>query len=135
MEALSIAPCSINCGVCRSFLRNKNRWHGCRNDSGKKSNASKNCSVRCCDDLSGHDYLFCFSCIKYPCPKLLFLDSRYQKRYKLSVVANLERIRFAGLDAFLAEEDSKWRCPKCGSHLCMHKPECIKCGYIRDDCM
>jgi rubredoxin len=23
----------------------------------------------------------------------------------------------------------KWTCPECGERLCMHKPQCLNCGY------
>jgi predicted RNA-binding Zn-ribbon protein involved in translation (DUF1610 family) len=60
---------------------------------------------------------------------LLHLDLRYRTRYRVSVIANLERLQAVGASLFVDEEATKWSCPECGARLCMHKPQCLNCGY------
>ena len=57
------------------------------------------------------------------------LDKRYRTKYGVSVIGNLGHIKAVGVERFVAEEESKWSCPKCGARLCMHKPGCVSCGY------
>ena len=124
-----IAPCGLNCGLCRSFVRNKNPCPGCRVGDSNKSNACLTCVIKHCGDLAAGGHQFCFSCTKFPCTKLLHLDDRYQMKYGISVITNLARIKAIGVESFIAEDDTKWLCPRCGSRLCIHKPRCVSCGH------
>ena len=124
-----IAPCGINCGLCRAYIRDRKPCPGCRGGENYKSNACLTCVIKNCPELAVDGHKFCFSCSKYPCADLLHLDHRYRIRYGVSVVENLERIRTIGVRRFAAEEAVRWACSKCGDRLCMHKPQCINCGY------
>lgn len=117
-----IAPCGLNCSLCRAHMRERNRCPGCRGDDKNKSNACINCLIKNCKELAECGHRFCFSCTKFPCPGLLRLDARYRANYGLSVIANLKRIKE---DEFLAAEKAKWTCPACGAVICMHKPQCM----------
>jgi len=125
-----IAPCGINCSLCRAYIRDRLPCPGCRGGDGNKSNACLTCAIKNCEELNAGGRQFCHSCGKLPCAKLLHLDKRYRTKYGMSVIANLERIKAVGVENFVAEEASKWSCPGCGSRLCMHKPRCVNCGYI-----
>jgi hypothetical protein len=124
-----IAPCGLNCGLCRAFVRDRNPCPGCRGGNIHKSNACVTCVIKNCGELAAGNYRFCFSCAKYPCSDLLHLDDRYRTKYGISVVANLGRIETIGVESFVTEEGAKWLCKKCGSRLCMHKPQCAACGH------
>lgn len=123
-----IAPCGLNCRLCRAFVRGQNPCPGCRGGDSNKSNACLTCVIKHCGELSAGGHRFCFPCAKYPCTNLLHLDDRYQMKYGVSVIANLARIKAIGLESYVAEEDAKWLCSKCGSRLCMHKAHCVTCG-------
>jgi rubrerythrin len=41
---------------------------------------------------------------------------------------NLERIHRAGLEAWLAEQDKEWRCPKCQTPYSWYQSVCDSCG-------
>jgi predicted Zn-ribbon and HTH transcriptional regulator len=124
-----IAPCGINCSLCRTYIRDRQPCPGCRGGDSNKSNACLTCSIVNCMKLAAGNHQFCFSCANFPCTELLYLDRRYRTKYGVSVVANLERIQAVGEKRFVVEEIAKWTCPECGMRLCMHKPECGNCGY------
>lgn len=127
-----VAPCGLNCGVCRAHLRQRNPCPGCRGGEANKSNACLACAIKHCSKPTSGEHPFCFTCTDFPCAKLSHLDDRYQTRYGLSVIANLARIKAVGLEKFTSEEDAKWRCSNCGSQLCMHASHCGTCGKERD---
>lgn len=123
-----IAPCGLNCGRCRAYLRERQPCPGCRAGDENKANACLTCAIRNCRALAAGHHEFCFSCDDYACEELLQLDDRYRAKYRVSVIENLERIKVIGVAAFCAEDTARWACPNCGALLCMHKPECLQCG-------
>jgi hypothetical protein len=128
-DPLIIAPCGLNCSLCRAYIRNRGTCPGCRGADSHKANACVTCAIKTCEELASGGYQFCYSCSRVPCPVLLHLDNRYRTRYSVSVLANLERIQAVGVRRFIAEEATRWSCPECGFRLCMHKPQCINCGH------
>ncbi len=124
-----IAPCGINCSLCRAYIRERQPCPGCRGVDERKSNACITCAIKNCKELAAGGFQFCSFCDKFPCADLKRLEKRYQTRYGVSVIANLQRIKTIGVERFLAEETAKWTCPECGSLLCMHKPQCVSCGH------
>ena len=125
-----IAPCGLNCGLCRAHIRTRNQCHGCRVDEGHKSNACSTCSIKNCRHLACGGHRFCFSCDKFPCAPLKHLDKRYQTKYGVSAIRNLERIREIGAPQFVIDERVAWSCPECRETLCMHRPQCTNCGHV-----
>jgi hypothetical protein len=124
-----VAPCGLNCSLCRAYLRDRKPCPGCRGGGTNKSNACLTCAIKNCDELAAGGNQFCSSCDQFPCADLLRLDARYKTRYGVSAIANLERIKAVGVARFVAEEKAKWSCSECGSLLCMHKPQCLHCGH------
>jgi hypothetical protein len=57
------------------------------------------------------------------------LDKRYISKYGMSMIANLEMINDFGIRHFIRAEKVKWICPECGELICVHKPNCLSCGY------
>jgi hypothetical protein len=100
-----IAPCGINCGACRAFLRTKNSCPGCRNIGPDQPKTCVLCKIRLCETRTGP---FCFSCEEFPCDQLVHLDKRYRTRYGMSEIENLECIRDSGMEKFLDDENRKW---------------------------
>ncbi len=130
-DPLIIAPCGINCSLCRAYIRAHKPCPGCRGDTQNKSNSCIACTIKNCSERASGKQDFCFTCKQFPCANLLHLDQRYRTRYGVSVIANLERIRTAGLNSFIQKETGKWSCPGCGSRLCMHESRCLNCGLTR----
>ena len=126
-----IAPCGINCSLCRAYMRDRDPCPGCRGGDSNKSNACLTCAIKNCSELAAGNHRFCSSCPQFPCAELSHLDHRYRTQYGVSVIDNLIRIKVAGVKEFIAEEAVDWSCPECGSRLCMHKPQCPHCGSTR----
>jgi hypothetical protein len=110
-----IAPCGMNCGICRAHLRPRNPCHGCNDAEQNWPVTRVNCQLRTCGKRTGR---FCFSCTEFPCDRLKRLDARYRARYGMSEIENLECIRDRGLEAFLEEERGKWVSDR--GVLCVH---------------
>jgi hypothetical protein len=126
-----IAPCGINCRLCRAYARDKKACPGCRSkDVTFKSNSCVTCKIKNCETLVNGKLQYCFDCNQFPCERLIHLDKRYKTRYGTSTIDNLVSIRENGITRFIEHENKKWTCPQCGTLLCMHKPQCLVCGYV-----
>jgi hypothetical protein len=128
-EAL-IAPCGMNCRLCRAYVRERKACPGCRGSGGFKSKACSECRIRNCEKLVNADIKFCFGCDSFPCDRLKHLDKRYRTRYGMSMMENLENIRRFGIGHFIGMEKEWWTCPGCGGIICVHKPQCLSCHYM-----
>ncbi len=125
-----IAPCGINCGVCRAHLRQRNSCPGCRAADGCRPKTRVVCKIKTCETLANGKLEYCSSaCEQFPCAVLLHLDKRYRTKYGCSPVENVLNIQKLGMPKFLGNEAEKWTCPQCGGLLCMHHPLCPACGY------
>src|SRR4030042_6052081 len=118
IEAILVAPCGMNCGICSAYLAmkydlkrqglNKGYCAGCRP-------RGKNCAFmkKSCEKLGQDLVKYCYECADYPCRRLKQLDKRYRTNYHMSMIENLDYIRENGIEKFLAREEEKWRCPDC----------------------
>ena len=105
-----IAPCGINCAVCRAHLRAKNSCAGCAQTGDDSPKTRRNCLIRTCGQREG---LFCSSCPAFPCERIKHLDKRYRMRYGMSEIENLNLIREQGIEKFLEAEARKWMVDGC----------------------
>jgi hypothetical protein len=121
-----IAPCGLNCSLCRAYLRKNKKCSGCRGSPKNKSNSCLKCKIKNCKELK-KGIRFCFSCAAYPCTNLEQLALRYQTRYSINLHQNLKNIKDNGLDNFVLDELKRWICLKCGAVICMHKGFCSAC--------
>ncbi len=129
-----IAPCGMNCGICRAYLAYS---RGVAQKRGKVTHCSgclprnKNCHIkRGCQKLSKNQFRFCFECDAMPCKNLDRLDRRYRERYGMSMVDNLKELKAKGMNAFLSGQRDKYHCPSCGDVVSVHDGKCYSCGYI-----
>jgi hypothetical protein len=124
-----IAPCGMNCGICIGHLRDKNKCLGCREMSKGKPESCRKCTITHCEILKEKKMLFCSDkCEKFPCLRLKNLDKRYKTKYGMSMLENLENIKKFGIEKFAKSEQIRWKCPKCGESLCVHRDSCLHCG-------
>ncbi len=123
-----IAPCGMNCRLCRAYQRARNPCLGCRGDDSRKPRTRTCCSIKTCSTIEKVSY--CFSCRSFPCFDLSKLDKRYSTKYGMSMIENLESVKRSGVRLFIGNEKKKWTCPGCGELLCVHEPKCAKCGYL-----
>ena len=126
-----IAPCGMNCGVCKSYLAYS---RGVPKKRGSVTHCSgclprnKNCFIkRGCEKLSKNMVRFCFECETMPCRNLDRLDRRYRERYGMSMVENLKEIQAKGVPAFLQRQENKYACQKCGDIVSVHDGKCYSC--------
>lgn len=114
-EVALIAPCGMNCGICKAHLRPHNPCHGCRDAEQNKPKTRTQCGLRNCRKRKGE---FCYDCTEFPCGRLEHLDHRYRTQYGMSEIENLEYIRDNGIDRFLERERVRWVSSK--GILCAH---------------
>ncbi len=123
-----IAPCGMNCRLCRAFVREKNPCPGCRIDDRSKPKTRVLCRIKQCGMIKAGKLRYCSDCGKFPCDPLQHLDTRYRTKYGMSMIENLGNIKRSGVRNFIRQEESRWACSKCGEILCVHKESCIRCG-------
>jgi hypothetical protein len=116
-----IAPCGMNCGLCKAYQREKNKCPGCKK-------RERNCTKRTCPKLIENKLRFCYECSIYPCTRLKKLDKKYQTNYQMSMIENLNYIRDNGMDKFIESEMKKWECPNCNGIICVHDKICYHCA-------
>jgi hypothetical protein len=124
-----IAPCGMNCRLCRAYARDKKACPGCRGDDSLKSKSCVMCRIKNCEKIVKDRVKHCFSCGSFPCSRLKHLDKRYRTNYAMSMIDNLDNIRSSGIRHFIGKEKERWTCPKCGEIICVHKPQCLSCGH------
>ncbi len=124
-----IAPCGMNCRLCRAYIREKKACPGCRGDDSLKSKACVTCKIKNCEEIAKGKVKFCFSCDSFPCAKLNHLDKRYRTNYGMSMIDNLMNLRELGIRHFIRNEKERWTCPRCSEIICVHKPHCLSCQY------
>jgi hypothetical protein len=123
-----IAPCGMNCGICLAYLREKNHCHGCRElDKNKKPTRWK-CVIKNCKIIKNNNWKFCSDkCGEFPCKRMKSLDKRYRTKYDMSMLENLGYIKKNGIRKLVKKEEKRWRCPKCGGVICVHRKKCSSC--------
>ncbi|WP_370572569.1 DUF3795 domain-containing protein [Methanomethylovorans sp.] len=124
-----IAPCGMNCGICRAYLRDKKKCPGCNESNENKPKYCTSCRIKNCEELKEGSGNYCFSCKVFPCARLKQLDKRYRTKYGMSMIDNLNIIKETGIDSFMVLEFEKWACEQCGDVICVHTWKCNKCGY------
>lgn len=126
----AMGPDGIYCGACPSFGRT---CRGCGSeDMGQKRTSKWGCRIRrCCLEERGLD--LCSSCDEMPCgtyERRLLRDHRDDPRfrYRREAPLNLRRMGEVGIDAWLEEMDTRYRCPQCGGRVHWYHYRCSDCG-------
>ena len=133
-----IAPCGMNCGICSNYLAYKNniKGRGFPNCIGCRPR-NKQCAFlkkRCKDDLKllKGEIEFCFECCYYPCEYLTRLDKRYREKYGMSMIDNLNEIKNRGINFFIKNQETEYKCRKCNNLISIHSKKCFVCDKITD---
>ncbi len=101
------------------------RCRGCKSDDLFVN--CKNCLIRKC--AIERKIAHCIDCGEYPCVK-----TRQMKKVEglLPHVKgnrdNLERIRRAGPEKWLSEQEERWKCPHCSENFSWYTDTCNGCG-------
>ena len=123
-----IAPCGMNCSICRGYLREKNKCLGCREIDINKPISRSKCKIKNCIELKKNNFKYCYQCSIFPCKRMKNLDNRYRSKYNMSMIENLENISKFGIRKFIVNEKIRWKCKNCGSIICVHSGNCSNCG-------
>ncbi len=129
IRTMLIAPCGMNCCLCRAYRREKKACPGCRRDNSVKPKTRVVCRIKTCEKMRRGNARNCSSCEGFPCDTLRHLDERYRTKYGMSMIDNLVHIRKFGIRHFIKSEKDKWTCPECGQLLSVHRPLCLSCGH------
>ncbi len=110
-----IAPCGMNCAICKAHLREHNPCHGCNFTEKNRPKTRVKCPLRVCRKRTGR---FCCPCPEFPCDRLRQLDRRYRMKYSMSQIENLEFIKAKGAERFVEKEGKRWFSKR--GVLCVH---------------
>lgn len=131
MNENMIAPCGLNCALCKRALQKESPCPGCLGDDSQKPEFCANrCLIHHCELRKSLPDRYCDSCEKYPCKDVIEKEIRYSNAYPLieTPIGNLSYLRENGMDAFLQREDERWRCPACHGTVCVQTGVCAECG-------
>ena len=126
-----IAPCGLDCSICKRALAETDPCPGCKGpDERKPSFCSERCGIILCEKKKENGYAFCDECPDYPCDDVMEKEDRYTSQYPLyeSPLKNLRTIRETGMEAFLEHERKQWTCGECGGVISVHTGACSGCG-------
>ncbi len=131
ITAEMIAPCGLDCSLCKRALAETDPCPGCH---GPNENKPEFCAERCgivlCAKRRENGYEYCDECPDYPCGDVMEKENRYTSKYPLyeSPCKNLRGIRELGMEKFLENERKQWTCGECGHIVSVHTGICSGCG-------
>ncbi|UCE26796.1 MAG: DUF3795 domain-containing protein [Candidatus Coatesbacteria bacterium] len=132
--------CGLYCGACPVLVANQRGTvdelaekremdaadlvcAGCK--SGTRKAPRADCEFALCALEKGVES--CVECDEYPCENLIgFRDD--ERAHHSVVTRNLDRLGEVGLEAWLAEQDERWKCGACGTRFTWYDEKCPDCG-------
>lgn len=126
-----IAPCGLNCSVCREALREEKPCAGCLGPNETKSEyCGSLCKIAFCEVRKTLAEPYCDRCPQYPCREVVDKEIWYANTYPMveSLMGNLALIRKEGMEKFLEMETERWTCAACGGVICVHTGICSGCN-------
>jgi hypothetical protein len=128
------APCGLYCGACSILAAGRKNdpkvmeliamgvadylghpvevkdlaCEGCHSDV--VAIMCRECELRACALLKGLTH--CSQCADFPCQQIIDFNND-DFRHHSKVLDNIRRQRDIGIDAWIKEQDERWRCPKC----------------------
>ena len=102
ITAEMIAPCGLDCSLCKRALAEANPCPGCH---GPNENKPEFCAERCgiilCRKRIERAYQYCDECPDYPCADVMEKETRYTSKYghvRNAVISSLS-IQVSAADA------------------------------------
>lgn len=140
------ATCGLYCGACLILRAVKNgdtrlldeiaqaqsqsnisaselRCEGCQSDA--VTTWCHRCYFRAC--ALARDITHCSQCPDFPCQEITDFNNDGM-RHHAEALANIQRQRDIGLDAWLEEQEKRWVCPQCGAAVEWWGKTCFHCG-------
>ena len=133
ITAEMIAPCGLDCALCKRALEKVNPCPGCLGpDENKPAFCASECGIILCRKRKENGYRYCDECPDYPCGDVMEKENRYTSKYPLyeSPGENLRKIRESGMEPFLECEREQWACKDCGHIVSVHTGICSGCGKL-----
>jgi hypothetical protein len=149
------AACGLYCGACSVYVARERGDHealqktserfsqlrgrkfepaelvcnGCL--SSQLADTCRKCDIRDCATEKGITH--CSECADFPC-KVITDFNNDDRLHHSEVLANIRRQREAGINAWLDEQDKRWRCNACGTRIEWYDyilcPRCIERNQI-----
>ena len=113
ITAEMIAPCGLDCSLCKRALAETNPCPGCHGPNEKKPEfCAERYGIILCRKQMDNAYKYCDECPDYPCADVVEKETRYTSKYPLyeSPRKNLHNIRNLGMEKFLESEREQWSC-------------------------
>jgi len=110
LTGMSVTAKDMHCEGCQSDIRTLH----CRA-----------CDIRNCCFSKG--FTHCSQCEEFPCQRLKDFNSDAFPHHH-EVLKNIQRAREIGINAWLEEQNQRWRCPKCDSNVSWYTEKCPECG-------
>lgn len=143
------APCGLYCGACSAYVAGK------RGDTKRLEDLAKrvaqywsqevevkdlacegclstevialycrDCGLRACVFEKGLTH--CAQCSVFPCQRITDFNND-GIRHHSEVLDNVQRQRKIGIDAWVKEQEERWRCPECGCAVDWYARQCTGC--------
>lgn len=145
------APCGLYCGACSILAAGRKNdpklmellavgvadylghpvevkdlaCEGCHSDV--VAIMCRECDLRACALSKGLTH--CSKCADFPCQQIIDFNND-DFRHHSEVLDNIRRQRDIGIDAWIKEQDERWRCPKCGCVADWYAGQCSNCDTI-----
>ena len=82
------------------------------------------CHLRAC--ALGKGLAHCAGCTDFPCRQLTDFNNDEMEHHS-EVLDNIRRQQDTGIDAWLEEQEGRWRCTGCGSATSWYDESCLNC--------
>ena len=81
INAKMIAPCGLDCSICKRALTETNPCPGCLGpDENKPEFCRERCRIILCRKRTDNGYHFCDECPDYPCTDVMEKENRYTSK-------------------------------------------------------
>jgi hypothetical protein len=145
------APCGLYCGACsiRAAYNRKDAsmlkamadgvamylghdvgvddlaCDGCLSDT--LAAPCRECKIRDCAYARGLTH--CSECSDFPCDLIKNFNDDGMPHHS-EVLKNIRRQKEVGLEAWLAEQAERWRCPGCSAEIDWYAGQCAECDNV-----
>lgn len=143
------APCGLYCGACSIYVAGKRgdskrleqmasslaeylgrvlevrdlACEGCLSDV--VALHCRDCALRSCAFEKGVTH--CAQCSVFPCKQIIDFNNDGMRHHG-EVLDNIRHQRDIGIDAWIQEQEERWRCPHCGCEVDWYSGQCPDCG-------
>lgn len=99
---------------------------GCNAEDNLVHPECRSCPGRSC--ASDRNYISCAECGEVPCVELVDFNNDGRPHHA-DAISNLEGLKIKGFEAWLIENERRWRC-QCGQRFLWYDQECSSCGEL-----